>query len=95
MKDSQQRQTISSGLRGNRGRYNLDSPPPAAHISYKPEMVGKQYGCGKDYQRGEKRWNEKWNRCYVLTECSSCHSIQWTLLSNLTRGISRGCQTLR
>ena len=91
MKDSQQRQTISSGLRGNRGRYNLDSPPPAAHISYKPEMVGKQYGWVKIIS-AEKRWNEKWNRCYVLTECSSCHSIQWTLLSNLTRGISRGCQ---
>ena len=44
MKDSRQQQTISSGLRGNRGRYSLDSPPPAAHISYKPEMVGKQYG---------------------------------------------------
>ena len=61
MKDSQQRQTISSGLRGNRGRYNLDSPPPAAHISYKPEMVGKQYGWVKIIS-AEKRWNEKWNR---------------------------------
>ena len=39
MKALPQPQTTSSGLRGNRSRYTLDSPPPAAHISYKPEMT--------------------------------------------------------
>ena len=92
MKGLQQPQTTSSGLRGNRSRYSLESPPPAAHISYKPEMVGKQYGWVKIISP-EKRWNQKQNKCYVLTECQGCHSIQWTLLSNLTRGLSKGCQS--
>lgn len=91
MKDSQRPLITSSGSRGNHGRYRLDSPPPAAHISYSPKMVGKQYGWVKIINP-EKRWNAKWNQCYVLTECVSCHSIQWTILGNLTRGISRGCQ---
>ena len=91
MKDLQQPQTTLSGLKGNRSRYNLESPPPAAHISYKPEMVGKQYGWVKIIS-AEKRWNKAMNHCYVLTECTGCKSIQWTLLSNLTNGKSKGCQ---
>ena len=38
MKDLRQHQTILSGPKGNVSRYSLDSPPPAAHISYKPEF---------------------------------------------------------
>ena len=91
MKDSQQPQITSYGSGGNRGRYNLEQPPPAAHISYSPEMVGTQYGWVKIISP-EKRWSETWNRCYVLTECQSCGSVQWTVLGNLTRGISNGCQ---
>lgn len=91
MKGSQQHPTISSGSKGNRSRYNLESPPPAAHISYKPEMVGKQYGWVKIISP-EKRWNAAMNHCYVLTECQGCKSVQWTLLSNLTSGKSKGCQ---
>lgn len=89
--DLQQPQITSSGSRGNRSRYTLGSPPPAAHISQSPDLVGKRYGWVKIISP-EKRWGEKWNRCYVLTECTSCHSVQWTFLSNLTRGISKGCQ---
>ena len=55
MKDLQQPQIISYGSKGNRSRYSLESPPPAAHISYKPEMVGKQYGWVKIIS-AEKRW---------------------------------------
>lgn len=44
MTDLQQHQTISYGLKGNRSQYHLEKPPPAAHVSYKQEMVGKQYG---------------------------------------------------
>ena len=91
MTDLQRPQTTSSGLRGKRGRYTLDSPPPAAHVSYAQNIVGTQYGWVKIINP-EKRWNEQWSRCYVLTECVSCHNIQWTYLSNLTRGISKGCQ---
>ena len=94
MKDSQQRQTISSGLRGNRGRYNLDSPPPAAHILVQTGDGGQAIRLGKDYQRGEAVGT----RSGIAAMCSqsAAHAIrfQWTLLSNLTRGISRGCQKL-
>ena len=92
MTDLSQPQTTSSGLRGNRSRYTLESPPPAAHISYKPEMVGERYGWVKIISP-EKRWNKTWNRCYVLTECVNCGAVQWTILGNLTRGISQGCQS--
>ena len=91
MKDLPQHQITSSGLRGKRSQYTLDSPPPAAHISQSPNIVGKQYGWVRIISP-EKRWNQKWNRCYVLTECVSCYAIQWTILGNLTRGISKGCQ---
>lgn len=92
MKDLQQHQTTSSGLKGNRGRYSLESPPPAAHISYKPSMVGKQYGWVKIVS-AEKRWNQKWSRCYVLTKCTGCGAAQWQDLNSLQRGASRGCQS--
>lgn len=88
----QQHQITPSGLRGRRGRYTWDSPPPSKHISYKPEMVGKQYGWVKIISP-ERRWNDKMNTCYVLTQCTGCGSIQWQVLGNLTRGLSKGCQS--
>lgn len=91
MKDSQQPPTTSSTSKGNRGQYTLESPPPAAHISQKPEMVGKQYGWVKIISP-EKRWSQRWNHCYVLTQCTSCGNIQWTELGNLREGKSKGCQ---
>ena len=92
MKVSQQPQTTSSGLRGNRSRYNLELPPPAAHISHKPDMVGKQYGWVVIIS-SEKRWNAKWNHCYVLTECTGCGSVQWQNLNSISSGKSKGCQS--
>ena len=91
MTDSQQPQTTSSMLRGKRSQWTLESPPPAAHISYKPEIVGQLYGWVKIISP-EKRWNAKYNHCYVLTECIGCHAKQWIELSSLTAGKSKGCQ---
>lgn len=93
MEDSPRQVITSSGSmkRGNRSRYDLNTPPPAAHISYKPEMVGTQYGW-VEIISPEKRWSAGWNRCHVLTRCKGCGNVQWTNLSNLTRGISKGCQ---
>ena len=91
MKDLERPQTTSYGSRGNRSRYSLDSPPPAAHISYKPEMVGKRYGWVKIISV-EKRWNKSMNHCYVLTQCTGCGSVQWQCLTNLRTGKSKGCQ---
>lgn len=78
-------------MKGRRGRYSLESPPPSEHISYRPEMVGKQYGWVKIISP-EMRWNQKMNSCYVLTECTGCGAIQWQYLGNLTKGLSKGCQ---
>lgn len=91
MKDLRLHQTISSGLRGNRSRYGLGTPPPAAHVSYKQEMVGQQFGWVKIISP-EKRWNRTMNHCYVLTQCTGCGSTQWTNYSNLRSGKSKGCQ---
>ena len=84
-------QTTWSGCRGNWSRYSLESPPPAAHISYKPEMVGTQYGW-VEIISPEKRWSQAWNHCYVLTRCVGCGSVQWQCIENLTSGKSKGCQ---
>ena len=83
--------TTSSLSRGRKSPYSLESPPPAAHVSFKPEMVGTQYGWVKIISP-EKRWNKSWNRCYVLTQCQGCGTVQWQILGNLTRGLSKGCQ---
>ena len=91
MKDLQQPRIISYGSKGNQSRYPLESPPPAEHISYKPEMVGERYGWVKIISP-EKRWSKNWNQCYMLTECQGCGAVQWTLLNNLTKGKSKGCQ---
>lgn len=92
MEGLQQQQIIASGSRGNRSRFGSTTPPPAAHISYSPELVGKQYGWVKIIS-SEKRWGKNWNHCLVLTECTGCRSVQWTYLDNLTRGKSKGCQS--
>jgi DNA polymerase len=70
----------------------LELPPPAAHISYKPEMVGIRFGW-VEIISPEKRWNKTWNHCYVLTKCSGCGSVQWQNFGNLKRGKSNGCQS--
>ena len=92
MKVLQQPRTISSGSRGKRSRYSLEMPPPAAHISYKQEMVGRQFGWVRIIS-SEKRWNAAMNHCYVLTKCTGCGAIQWQYLDNLRSGKSKGCQS--
>lgn len=90
--DSRQQQTTSSGLRGNRGRYTLESPPPAAHVSFADSILGKRYGNVEIISK-EKRWSQTWNRCYVLTQCVHCGATQWTDFGNLRTGKSKGCQS--
>lgn len=91
MTDSLQLQTTSFSSKGNRSRYDLNTPPPAAHISYEPAQVGKRYGWVKIISP-ERRWSASWNHCQVLTECRGCGAIQWTALGNLRSGKSKGCQ---
>ena len=91
MKGLPRQGTISYGSAGNRGRYGLETPPPAAHISYKPGMIGERYGW-VEIISPEKRWNGKMNHCYVLTRCTGCGSVQWQDRNSLTKGQSKGCQ---
>lgn len=91
MKDFEQQKTTSCGLKGRRSQYNLKKLPPAAHISYKPEMVGSRFGWVTVISP-EKRWSQRWNHCYVLTKCEGCGSIQWQDFNQLQRGKSKGCQ---
>jgi hypothetical protein len=91
MKDSGRHQTILSTSKGKISQYTLEKPPKAAHISYRPELVGKQYGWVKIISP-EKRWNQKQNHCYVLTKCTGCGRISWIELNSLQRGVSHGCQ---
>lgn len=50
-----------------------------------PIRVGKNNFFGK-------RYVGKRHRPYVLTQCTGCGRVQWTLLYNLTSGRSKGCQ---
>ena len=92
MKDLQQQQTISSGLKGNRGRYSLESPPPEDYISFRPELVGHQFGWVKVISPEIRKDVARKHR-YVLTKCMGCSSMQWQLLDNLQSGRSKGCQS--
>jgi hypothetical protein len=92
MKDLLQPKTTLSGAKENQSQYNLKQPSKASHISYKPEMVGQQFGWVKIISP-EKRWSAKWNHCNVLTQCQGCGKIKWTELNNLQRKISKGCQS--
>lgn len=91
MMDFTQHQITKSGLKGNRSRYNSSTPPPAAHVSYAPELVGKRYGW-VGIISPEKRWAKNWRHPRVLTQCVGCGAVQWTLLNTLQRGLSKGCQ---
>lgn len=94
MGDWRRPRTTSYGPRskGNRGKYDSGSLPPAAHVSFKPEQVGARFGW-VEIISPEKRWSERWNHCYVLTRCSGCGAIQWQELGNLRSGRSKGCQS--
>lgn len=41
----------------------------------------------------ERRYTKGWHRAMVLTQCSGCGRIGWQYLENLTRGLSKGCQS--
>ena len=94
MGDWRRHRTTSYGPRstGYIGRYDLETPPPADHVSYNQEQVGKQYGWVKIISP-ERRYTKNWHRCMVLTECTGCGRKSWTYLENLTRHKTKGCQS--
>ena len=92
MVDLELHQTTSSGSRGRRGRYPLGSPPKADRISYNQVQVGKQFGWVKIIS-AERRYTRNWSDLYVLTQCVGCQKTEWMYYANLTKGLSKGCQS--
>lgn len=90
--DSAPRPTTWFGLKGNRSPYNSETPPPAAHVSSDPAMVGRRFGW-VEIVSPERRWKQGWRECRVLGRCTGCGTESWYYLANLTRGLSRGCQS--
>lgn len=89
MKDSQQHQTTSCGSRGNRGRFDLTTPPQAARVSFKPEMVGERYGWAR-ISGPELRWINE-TRCYVEVQCDVCRKTLWRDYYMLRRRPAKTC----
>ena len=88
---SQPPQTTSSGSKGNRSRYPLETPPPADNVSHNPGQVGTRYGW-VEIIGPERRYRKGWSQAYVPTRCTGCGATQWQSLSNLMQGKSKGCQ---
>lgn len=91
MTDSRQQPTTSFGSKGHVGRYSLETPPPAEHVCYNQEQVGKRYGW-VEIISAERRYMKGWSQVYVAVQCTGCGRTGWAYLSNLSRGISKGCQ---
>jgi hypothetical protein len=94
MGDWRRQRTISYGPRstGNTGRYSLEKPPEAEHVSFNQEQVNKQYGWLKIISP-ERRYVKGWSECFVLTECTGCGTKKWTRLANMMQGKTKGCQS--
>ena len=91
MAGSQQHPTTWSSSKGRTSRVSSETPPPAEHVSFNQAQVGQVYGKVKVISP-ERRYLRGWGQCMVLTQCMSCGRSQWTNLSNLRQGKSRGCQ---
>lgn len=89
MTDSEPQKITSSGRKKVR-RYSLESPPPKVNVSQNPAQVGCRYGRVR-IKTAERRYNEKWSTCYVITRCVECGHETWSSLSNLTQRKTRGC----
>jgi len=59
--------TIVHHWRGNLGRYDSTTPPPAEHISYAPDREGLQYGWVKiinpEVRYTRKGWHTRFDHC--------------------------------
>ena len=79
--------------KGNLGRYDSTTPPPAEHVSYAPDRVGLQYGWVKIISAEVRYTRKGWHTPMMLTECTGCGRRQWTNLESLRLGRSKGCQS--
>lgn len=84
-------ETTWSGSKGNTSQYTSDRPPPAEHVCFNQEQVGKRFGW-VEIISPERRYTRGWTTLYVLVRCTGCKRENWAHYANLTRGKSRGCQ---
>src|SRR5262245_27308933 len=87
MAASSQPEITSSSLR--KGNCGSATPPPATHISFDPAQIGLRYGW-VEIVSAERRYVK--SAFYVDTRCTGCGAKAWITLSNLKRGVSKGCQ---
>src|SRR6516225_676250 len=80
---------ISSSQR--KARYDLMTPPPAAHASLNQAHAGLRYGL-VDIISAERHYVKSWHAPCVKTRCTGCGAEAWANLNNLTRGLSKGCR---
>ena len=89
IRDSGQPRTITSGSKGNNGRYPLDSPPEADSTLSRPDIVGMRYG---HVEIMDSRVLVVKRHPYVAVKCTGCGNAKWISLENLKSGKSKGCQ---
>ena len=91
MKDSRQPMTTSFLSKAPIDPSLLPTPPKADHICFNQCQVGQVFG-RVQILTPERRYTRGWSDAYVLGQCTNCGEIKWRNLSNLTRGVSQGCQ---
>ena len=90
MMDSKPPPTTWSTLKGHKGRWPLQTPPPAKYRSFDPESVGRRYGF-VEVVSPLVLWVR--GRCpYIAVRCTGCGYEQWIYRYSLTSGKSKGCQ---
>lgn len=90
--DSQQRPTTLSSSTAKRGRCPSWTPSATDRVSSNPEQVGQQYGW-VSILTDERRYNANWQEARVFVRCMGCSTEKWIVFANLTRGLSKGCQS--
>jgi hypothetical protein len=91
MPDSPQHQTTLS--KPKKVGAPSGSVPPNKSPSYRPDLVGLQFGRVKIVSPEMVWQGEKWKRrMYVHCECQTCFSKYLINFSNLSRGIVGGCR---
>ena len=90
IKDSQQRQTTES--KPKKVGAPLGNVPKNKSPSFRPDLVGLQFGRVKIYSPDVEWKGKRWQkRMYVHCECQTCFGKYLISYGNLSRGIVGGC----
>ena len=83
MTDSPRPRTTKYGprSRGNLGRYDSTTPPPAEHVSYAPDRVGLQYGWVKIINPEVRYTRRGWHTPMMATRAQNQANRRNTILA--------------